>query len=1465
MNDLASSQYEKALVLAQDHQYQESIKLCRLILLGEPKYVDCRLLLARSLLALARYEEVVAEAQILIDLAPDNAQVYAIKGEAHFFKGEFVAAHSALSTASRLDPSDTKVRRLLADIEPSVGTGGGGLDAEEDSSATRSYPLAEQVTDVDPTEMMDSPPVIEPWDEDDEDEPESVASIEQASAPAFTQEGAVSPHDQETVTTAGVAPELLRATMHPSVATETKSIPAEEYRQALARSAADFHDEVASGEVPAEQEDTSESRTKPALRAKTPGRRPESGAPQESAPREQMTVPPQPKAMAAEPESEQRTRPALGPKLQVKSATVEGADPATPVEEGPRGAVFKFLPSDKLVTVEQVAITTGEIKGEEEFALGEVGSRETPTSEGETVSLKVTPPPGRGAPVRKPKATVQVADEALLVKPRRIRPLARHRRGGLPSPDGSASSPDQDEMEDAPTTPHLDISNVPGKAAAERRQPMSGGGRGASLDIDFQPSQPKSPPRPPKPPAPPPLPPTGSQVAPRLPERPQREPAAAKPVPGMAGAGAVAAGRPVAPPAAQAQPRSAGPQRPVPSAAGAGPARQAAGAPRVHPAAPVPQAVPARPAAPVQFGAARKAPASSAAARPRSSVTPRLSVGGRAATGVRSQPRERTAGTGLTSASDTRRSKGALWRRRDVQIGAAVGTVVLLAALAGWMYVRWVHRKQASQKMSRAFVLLGRADPEGLLAAQFLFVRIEKLGVNRREAAAGRALVNLLSSLEYGDSSTMAAQIVGRFSSKAQGPLAMAARAGLALVEGHPDKALEAAGRAVAKHPRSSWGFYFRAAAQDALGDFDGATGGAKRALSLSPSPGLAGTLLLVRIMVDEGLAFERVASVDGAVAAIERVKQNAVNREHPAVLIAEAEARLARCMVHHACPCKDLGAVENSLEKLQIRMQGHSLASVFLPRVRLARAAVLWCMRKTSVAESVLPQVVRQGNPGRPDLDALHASLLIDLHRVSEAVPFLEKAMTRYSGWTRFRLLLARAYLVEHHPDRAYKVLAAVPTKGRSASWYELSVNVLVARGRVKDAVDLAKRGVREYSDRVGVRLAQLRALLAMGKTTKAKKLAEDLFRRHPNDSRVLVASARLLAERGEYLRAKARLDSALSRDPNNAQIRLQLGRVLIGLGKYDEARRHLKQAVANQPALAAGWLALGRLEESQGHMGWAVKKYQMLLRKHPGHREGLFALANVLVRLGRLDDAAKVLAKVPDADHKGMWHLIHGWLLLRKGEFDKAEKELKKAGSSGLSGRSLALALVRRAEALLLLDRPDRAEAVLDSLDGRQRTLPEVRALWGRLWLWRGKPKKAAQRFKRALASCSRWACPLWMKARLQAYVGRAYYLRGSMGPAWARFRRAFQISADDALVYFLKGACLYEDGREDRARRLFEKSIELDHALMENYYYLGELARSAGERSKAATLFRRFLRARRFGALADQARSSLRAVTR
>jgi tetratricopeptide (TPR) repeat protein len=105
----------QALVAA--GQFQEAVKVCRLGLLGRPTTVEGRVVLGSALLALKRYDEVLAEMRVALELDHTAVPAHTLKAEALLKKGDMAAAAEALATAQQLAPGDPRVLQLLSETQ----------------------------------------------------------------------------------------------------------------------------------------------------------------------------------------------------------------------------------------------------------------------------------------------------------------------------------------------------------------------------------------------------------------------------------------------------------------------------------------------------------------------------------------------------------------------------------------------------------------------------------------------------------------------------------------------------------------------------------------------------------------------------------------------------------------------------------------------------------------------------------------------------------------------------------------------------------------------------------------------------------------------------------------------------------------------------------------------------------------------------------------------------------------------------------------------------------------------------------------------------------------------------------------------------------------------------------------------------------------------------------------------------
>lgn len=147
----------KGQALVNSGQYQEAVKVCRLGLLGRPTTVEGRVVLGQALLALKRYDEVLAEMRVALELDHHSFTAQRLKAEALLRKGDPHAANDVLRKLEQQVPGSVddllgEARRQLG--KPSISAShpsvsyvgkGSGHGPETDSARqvddnTRHYP-----------------------------------------------------------------------------------------------------------------------------------------------------------------------------------------------------------------------------------------------------------------------------------------------------------------------------------------------------------------------------------------------------------------------------------------------------------------------------------------------------------------------------------------------------------------------------------------------------------------------------------------------------------------------------------------------------------------------------------------------------------------------------------------------------------------------------------------------------------------------------------------------------------------------------------------------------------------------------------------------------------------------------------------------------------------------------------------------------------------------------------------------------------------------------------------------------------------------------------------------------------------------------------------------------------------------------------------------------------------------------
>jgi len=121
---------------------------------------------------------------------------------------------------------------------------------------------------------------------------------------------------------------------------------------------------------------------------------------------------------------------------------------------------------------------------------------------------------------------------------------------------------------------------------------------------------------------------------------------------------------------------------------------------------------------------------------------------------------------------------------------------------------------------------------------------------------------------------------------------------------------------------------------------------------------------------------------------------------------------------------------------------------------------------------------------------------------------------------------------------------------------------------------------------------------------------------------------------EEGNFVRAISLYRELNQAVPNNPGLKLNLGMALHMAGKKREAIPELEDAVKLDPGLAPAWLFLGATRLQLGETTAAIKALKMALSLQPDHREARRMLADALLSLDRVEQAAAEYRKLTGSD---------------------------------------------------------------------------------------------------------------------------------------------------------------------------------------------------------------------------------------
>ena len=260
---------------------------------------------------------------------------------------------------------------------------------------------------------------------------------------------------------------------------------------------------------------------------------------------------------------------------------------------------------------------------------------------------------------------------------------------------------------------------------------------------------------------------------------------------------------------------------------------------------------------------------------------------------------------------------------------------------------------------------------------------------------------------------------------------------------------------------------------------------------------------------------------------------------------------------------------------------------------------------------------------------------------------------------------------------------------------------------------------------------------------------------------------------------------------------------------GNYTAAVEYATRAVRSAPGDSQLWFLLGYAARLGGKTQASVDAYEHGLRINPSSLEGQSGLAQTYSRMGRREEAIKILTRVVAADPGRTLDLVLlGEMLLQSGEYDDAIKPLQRAEQMRPDARSellLALAYER-------LNQFHEAEHYLELAKHRSPNNPEVvRALAGYY--------RETGNYPAAIAALKSIA---GKNPGLKAELAFTYQLAGDREEAAKLYVQAADAAPGDVNLQLSAAQADLSTGEVDAAKNYLDRAQKLDP----NHYRLHAL---------------------------------------
>ena len=265
---------------------------------------------------------------------------------------------------------------------------------------------------------------------------------------------------------------------------------------------------------------------------------------------------------------------------------------------------------------------------------------------------------------------------------------------------------------------------------------------------------------------------------------------------------------------------------------------------------------------------------------------------------------------------------------------------------------------------------------------------------------------------------------------------------------------------------------------------------------------------------------------------------------------------------------------------------------------------------------------------------------------------------------------------------------------------------------------------------------------------------------------------------------------------------------------GNYAAAMNFAQRVVQAAPNDARNWFLLGYTSRLAGKYSVSLDSYDKGLGMQPNSVEGLSGKAQTYIRMGKSDEAKKLLLQVIAANPRRATDLaMAGELFMQSGDLPRATNLLERSESVGPSSHTeLMLAI-----AYMKAKQTDKAKALLDKAMKRNpRNVDVFRAV--------AQYYRAAHDYKSAIAILQRSPKKT---AEVYSELGFTYGLAGMKKEAAEATEKAAGMSPKSANAQLAAAQAQLRVGNLDKTRTFLARAEQIDSSYYRLHAIRGELA--------------------------------------